>query len=133
VAKTSWRTWLLSTLATVAAVGVGLVWSNMRTSQMLARQTKNLSGQTTDTGPPAPAQPTQPTIDRTPLDALLRAKAEPPWPDVCTTSDAAVLAQLVNAAEEFAPGAPAQSRARRLATLANVPDTAPERWLIQAR
>ena len=124
--RRSGRRWLFSSLLLLVAVGAPLMWARMRPKPPIL-----------ETPPPPPesriSDPADPNIDRTPLTALLQVGAEPAWPAPCSTSAPELIGQLVNAAKNFAPGAPAQSRSRRLASLANLPDTVPERWLILAR
>jgi len=125
-ARRSGRRWLFSSLLILSAVGAPLMWTRMRPKPPIPEPPHP---------PPEPriSDPTDPNVDRSPLIALLQVGAEPAWPDPCSTSAPALVGQLVNAARNFAPDAPAQSRSRRLASLANLPDTVPERWLILAR
>ena len=64
---------------------------------------------------------------------LLQVGAEPAFPDGCRTTDASAVNGLAGAARDLIPGATADQRARGVAALRSLPESSPERWLMEAR
>jgi serine/threonine-protein kinase len=67
------------------------------------------------------------------LAPLLQVGAEPPFPDRCRTTDADAVNGLAGAARDLIPGATDDQRARGVAALRSLPESLPERWLMEAR
>ena len=74
--------------------------------------------------------------DPTDLAAIapfLRSPGEPSFPEVCGTTEPALLKRIADAARDLSPGAGEPQRTRGRAALDGLPDQVPERWIIEAR